>query len=168
MPEAGDRTVSAPGSHAFILHALELQDKHARCRRACTAHHHKALVANFPTRCLLAAACHQYAGKRAQDWRADLHDPVPLACSSAAESDLHMGLVPGVRVVLRPLGQLLGDDVLVQGHQPCLHLLLHLHHSNAQLEGVENSLASDARHCCCPLCARMLRFGGGDAVAKGY
>ena len=56
----------------------------------------------------------------------DLHDSVPLAGGSAAESHLNVGLVLGIWVVLGPLGQLLCDDVLVHGDQPCLHLLLNL------------------------------------------
>lgn len=55
-----------------------------------------------------------------------LHDTVSLASSSAAQGHLHMGLVLGIGVVLRPLGELLGDDILVQRHQARLHLLLHL------------------------------------------
>ena len=39
---------------------------------------------------------------------------------------MHMGLVLGIWVVFRPLGQLLGDDVLVERDQAGLDLLLHL------------------------------------------
>ncbi len=57
---------------------------------------------------------------------ADLHDSIPFGSSSAAQGHLHMSLVPGIWVVLWPLSQLLGNDVLVHGHQPSFHLLLNL------------------------------------------
>lgn len=56
----------------------------------------------------------------------DLHDTISLSCCPAAQSHLHMSLVLGIRVVLGSLGQLLCDDVLVQGDKPSLHFLLYL------------------------------------------
>ena len=53
-------------------------------------------------------------------------DAAAFVGSLPAHGHLHMRLVVGVRVVLGPLGQLLADDVLVQGQAACPHFALHL------------------------------------------
>lgn len=58
-----------------------------------------------------------------------LHDAISLASSSAPDGHLHMGLLVGIWIILRPLSQLFGDDILVQGDQTSLHLLLDLQSS---------------------------------------
>jgi len=88
------------------------------------------LQAHMPIIVLLYVAACLGSGKcmlqmHAQQ-EADLHDSIPFASSSAAQGHLHMSLVPGIGVVLWPLSQLLGNDVLVHGHQPSFHLLLNL------------------------------------------